>query len=43
MVEVELPITWLEYFLKLAMMMVFMFFGMLISIWFGQEGMLYNP
>mmetsp|Transcript_13778 Transcript_13778/g.17412 ORF Transcript_13778/g.17412 Transcript_13778/m.17412 type:complete len:209 (-) Transcript_13778:780-1406(-) len=43
MIEVELPITWAEYFLKLVMMGTFMFFGMLISIWIGQEGMLYNP
>lgn len=43
LVEVELPITWTEYFLKLFLMMVCMFFSMLVSIWVGQEGMLYNP
>ena len=41
MIEVELPITWAEYFLKLVLMMIMMFTGMLLSIWVGQEGMLY--
>ena len=41
MIEMELPITWAEYFLKLFMMMTLMFTGMLLSIWVGQEGMLY--
>jgi len=30
MMEVELPITWTEYFLKSGLMIVFMFFGMLM-------------
>ena len=41
MMEVELPITWLEWFSKLVLMGTFLFLGLLFSIYVGQEGMLY--
>lgn len=41
MIEVVLPITWTESFLKMALMGCFMFFFLLMQIWIGQEGMLY--
>ncbi len=41
MIEVEMPITWLESFCKIILMASLMFLGILLSIWIGQEGMLY--
>ena len=43
MIEVELPITWLEYFCKLFISGCLMFLMLLLSVWAGQEGMLYVP
>jgi len=35
MIEVEMPISWTEYFLKMVLMGTLMFVGMLLSIWIG--------
>lgn len=35
MMQVELPITWLETFCKFIIMATFLFFGLLLSIWIG--------
>jgi hypothetical protein len=41
MIEVDVPITWLESLCKMILMVGMMGIGMLLSIWVGQEGMLY--
>ena len=43
MIEVDAPITWAESLVKLALFLIFMALFVLISIWTGQEGMLYVP
>ena len=43
MVEVDGPNTWAETLVKMALFGGFMFLFVLLSIWTGQEGMLYVP
>lgn len=43
MVEVDAPITWLETLVKMVLFGCFMGLFILLSIWTGQEGMLYVP
>lgn len=43
MVEVDAPGTWAESFVSLFLFVSFMSIFVLISIWTGQEGMLYVP
>ena len=43
MVEVEAPISWIEYFTKLILFGGLLFLMLLLSIYFSQEGLLYVP
>ena len=41
MVEVDAPVTWMEFFFKIIVFCLFLFLFLLIHIWMGQETMLY--
>ena len=41
MIEVDAPVTWMEFFFKIIVFCVFLFIFLLIHIWLGQETMLY--
>ena len=41
MIEVDAPITWMEFFFKIIVFCIFLFLFLLIHIWLGQETMLY--
>ena len=43
MIEVDAPCTWAETFVRLSLFGFFMLLFLLISLWTGQEGMLYVP
>ena len=41
MVEVDAPVTWMEFIFKIIVFCLFLFLFFLIHIWLGQETMLY--
>ena len=41
MIEVDAPVTWMEFFFKIIVFCLFLFLFLLIHIWLGQETMLY--
>ena len=43
LIEVEVAATWTEALVKLVLFCVMMFVGLLLTIYFSQEGLLYVP
>ena len=43
MMEVDAPITWLEFFTKIVLFFIVLFLALLILIYWAQEKLLYVP